>query len=161
MINIDFKSIDDLLTAFPDEHSCIKQLEEIRWGEEIISPFDEKSKVYSCKNSRYRCRNTGKYFNVKTNTVFYNSNIPLQKWFVAVWFIQQKDRSMRSVDLAEKLKISQKSAWYMLQNIKGLKNSEFNKEEVLSNQKTKTEESEIKEDKEKNKMSDWLKILKK
>ena len=66
MINRDFNSILELMQAFPDEQSCIDHLEALRWNGYVISPFDPLSKVYKCKNNRYRCANTGKYFNVKT-----------------------------------------------------------------------------------------------
>lgn len=69
MLVLKFKSITDLMTAFPDEDSCLDHLENIRWKDGITSPFDPESKVYKCKNHRYKCKNTGKYFNVKTNTV--------------------------------------------------------------------------------------------
>ncbi len=159
MLKLEFNSVNDILVAFPDEQSCIEHLEEIRWRGKVISPFDKNSKVYACKNNRYRCRNTAKYFNVKTNTVFYNSNISLQKWFIALWLIQIKEETISSVALAENLKISQKSAWYMLQNLKELLNPEDRTEETLDAQKT--ENSEIILNREKFQMSEWLKILKK
>lgn len=65
MINQDFKSILDLINAFPNEEACIKHLEELRWDGIVSSPFDSTSKVYSCSRNRYRCKNTSKYFNVK------------------------------------------------------------------------------------------------
>lgn len=74
---LQFKSLSDLLKTFPTEQECIKHLERRRWKGIITSPFDDNSRVYKCANSRYMCKNTGKYFNVKTGTVFENSKIPL------------------------------------------------------------------------------------
>ena len=31
---------------FPDEESCIRYFEKMRWGDEVISPYDSNSKVY-------------------------------------------------------------------------------------------------------------------
>lgn len=56
--------------TFPNEKSCIRYLEKLRWKNGVVSPFDKTSKVYKCKNNRYRCKNTGKYFDAKTGTVF-------------------------------------------------------------------------------------------
>ena len=47
---------------FPNEESCIRYFEAIRWKNGVVSPFDPTSKVYKCKDNRYKCRNTGKYF---------------------------------------------------------------------------------------------------
>ncbi|HGA1330759.1 TPA: IS1595 family transposase, partial [Streptococcus suis] len=69
-MKFEFKSLFDLQSVFPDEQSCIDHLENMIWGDVIISPFDTTSKVYKCKGNKYRCKNTGKYFNVKTGTLF-------------------------------------------------------------------------------------------
>lgn len=80
-----FKSIFDLLQAFPNEQACIDYLEKVRWKGNIVSPFDETSKVYKCAGNKYKCKNTGKYFNVNTATIFENTKIPLVKWFMALY----------------------------------------------------------------------------
>ena len=70
----EFKSIFDLLKKFPDEQTCIDHLEALRWNGVVVSPFDATSKVYKCKNNRYKCNTTNKYFNVRTRIQF--STIP-------------------------------------------------------------------------------------
>lgn len=118
MINNDFKSILELIKTFPDEQSCIDHLTEMRWNGNVISPFDETSKVYNCKGNRYKCKETGKYFNVKTNTIFDNTKMPLQKWFLAIWLVTGHKKGISSLQLGRDLDITQKSAWFMLQRIR-------------------------------------------
>jgi len=118
MINKDFKSILELIQAFPDEQSCIDHLEAIRWDGEVVSPFDPSSKVYNCKGNRYKCKETGKYFNVKTNTIFDNTKLPLQKWFLAIWLVTGHKKGISSLQLGRDLDITQKSAWFMLSRIR-------------------------------------------
>lgn len=118
MINTNFKSISDLLKAFPDEETCIKHLEALRWNGNVVSPFDETSKVYVCKGNKYRCKNTGKYFNIKTNTIFDNTKLGLQKWFLAIYIVTSHKKGISSLQLGRDLDITQKSAWFMLQRIR-------------------------------------------
>lgn len=118
MINKDFNSIIELVKTFPDEQSCINHLEEIRWANGVISPFDSSSKIYKCKDNKYRCKNTGKYFNVKTNTLFDNTKIALQKWFLAIWLVTSYKKDISSLQLSKDIDVSQKTAWFMLQKIK-------------------------------------------
>lgn len=113
-----FKSVYDLLSVFIDEQRCIDYLSLQRWSGNVISPFDSYSKVYICKGNKYKCKNTGKYFNVKTNTLFEGSRIPLQKWFVALWIVTIDKEEVTSVDLGKRLGISQKAAWLMIERIK-------------------------------------------
>lgn len=118
MINTDFKSILDLVKTFPNEQTCIDYLTARRWNGKVISPFDPESKVYVCKDNKYRCKNTGKYFNVKTGTLFDNSKIELQKWFIAIYLITGHSKGISSVQLSKDLDVTQKTAWFMLQRIR-------------------------------------------
>jgi transposase-like protein len=118
MINIDFNSIPQLLKAFPDEQTCIDHLELLRWNGNVISPFDETSKVYKCAGNKYRCKNTGKYFNVRTGTLFDSTKVELQKWFLAIWIVTSHKKGISSIQLSKDIDVTQKTAWFMLQRIR-------------------------------------------
>lgn len=128
MINQDFKSILDLIKVFPNEQTCIDHLETLRWNGNVVSPFDASSKVYNCKGNKYKCKNTGKYFNVKTDTLFDNTKIELQKWFLAIWIVTSHKKGISSLQLGRDLNITQKSAWFMLQRIRNCFGIENNNE---------------------------------
>lgn len=113
-----FNSVVELLDTFKDEESCIKHLEWLRWDGNVTSPFDPTSVVYKCKNHRYRCKNTGKYFNVKTNTLFDNTKIPLRKWFVAIYLVTSHKKGISSLQLSKDIDVTQKTAWFMLHRIR-------------------------------------------
>jgi hypothetical protein len=112
-----FESIRELNEAFPSEDACIKHLEFLRWNGHPISPFDPKSVVYDCSGGRYKCKNTNKYFNVRTGTIFEDSKIPLIKWFVGVYFYSESDKNITSKQLAAELGIGLNTAWLMLRRL--------------------------------------------
>jgi transposase-like protein len=114
----EFKSILDLIKAFPDEATCIKHLENLRWNGTPVSPFDAESQVYVCANNRYKCKNTGKYFNVKLGTIFEDTKIPLQKWFLALYIFSSHKKGISSHQLAKDIDVTQKSAWFMLHRLR-------------------------------------------
>ena len=128
MITENFNSILDLFKVFPTEQSCIDHLEKLRWNGFVVSPFDSTSKVYKCKNNRYRCKNTGKYFNVKTNTLFDNTKIELRKWFAAIWLVTSHKKGISSLQLSRDIDVTQKTAWFMLQRIRNCFGIENNNE---------------------------------
>jgi transposase-like protein len=118
-ITSNFKSIITLLLEiFPTEQACINYFEKKRWKEKVISPFDAASKVYKCANNRYRCKSTGKYFSVRTGTVFENSKLPLQKWFVAFYLLSSNKKGISSRQLVKYISITQKSAWFVLHRLR-------------------------------------------
>ena len=98
-----FTSLYDLQKTFPTEKSCIKFLELIRWNGEVISPFDENSKVYECEKNRYFCKNSNKYFNVKTRTLFEASKVSLKKWCMAIYLITSHKKGISSLQLHKDL----------------------------------------------------------
>lgn len=128
MFNTNITSVIDLITTFSTQEKCIKYLEQIRWDDVPVSPFDETSKVYKCKNNRYRCKNTGKYFNVCTGTMFEGTKISLQRWFLAIWLITCHKKGISSTQLSRDLNITQKTAWFMLQRIRACFGIENNNE---------------------------------
>lgn len=113
-----FKSLLDLAKAFPTEQSCVEVLEQLRWPDGIVSPYDPSSKVYNYGNGRYRCANTKKDFNVRTGTLFHATRVPLQSWFVAIWLLTTTNKGISSYGLAKQLNVTQSTAWFMLHRIR-------------------------------------------
>lgn len=129
---LDFDSIIDLLQTFPDQQICIDYLEKIRWNGNVVSPFNSESKVYKCKENRYKCKVTGKYFNVKTATLFDNTKVKLQKWFLAIYLVTAHKKGISSLQLSRDINVTQKTAWFMLQRIRNCFSIENN--EKLDNE---------------------------
>lgn len=117
MFDTNFNSTYELMQVFSTEEACIKHMEMIRWKGIVKSPFDADSKVYKCKKG-YRCKNTGKYFNVKTGTMFENTKIPMQKWFLAIWLVASHKKGITSTQLAKDIGVSQTTAWFLAHRIR-------------------------------------------
>ena len=80
----------EFIQIVKDENACYDLYEQWKWGDKVVSPFDPTSKVYKCKNHKYKCKNTNRYFTVKTGTCFANSKIPFTKWFYVMWLFAQE-----------------------------------------------------------------------
>jgi hypothetical protein len=169
MIEIDFTNKEALVNAFDTEQKCIDHLENLRWNGILISPFDPSSTVYCCSKNTYKCRNSGKYFNVKTGTLFHNTKVDLQKWFVAIWIVSKQNKKINSVALGHELGITQKSAWYMIKRIKQYIQSDANTFEKKRDMQLpcarkisrNITQIEAIEEKEKLPLLQWLQLLKK
>lgn len=103
---------------FSSEEICIQTLEHVRWGGKVVSPFDPTSKVYKCKNHKYKCKNTNRYFTVRTGTYFANSNLSFMKWFYVIWLITCNKRGISSCQISRDIGVSQKTAWHMLHKVR-------------------------------------------
>ena len=118
MILSKFKSLRDLEKAFSDEQSCINYLEKVIWNNNPVSPFDPTSKVYKCANNRYKCKNTGKYFNIKSGTIFKNSKLSLREWFRTLYLFSVSKKGISTYQLTDYVDITQKSTWFVLQRLR-------------------------------------------
>lgn len=118
VFDTNFKSILDLLKAFPDEQSCIDHLESLRWNGQVVSPYNADSQVYKCKGNKYKCRSTNQYFNVKTGTIFEDTKIPLRKWFMALYIFSSHKKGISSHQLAKDIDVTQKTAWFILHRLR-------------------------------------------
>lgn len=114
----EFKTIFDLQKAFPTEQDCLNHLESILWADGVVSPFDATSKVYKCAGGKYKCKNTGKYFNVKVGSIFEDTKIPLIKWFMTLFIFSSHKKGISSHQLAKDIGVTQKSAWFMLHRLR-------------------------------------------
>lgn len=129
MFDVNIKSLFDLQKALPTEQKCIEYLEYIIWNGKPVSPYDPTSKVYKCANNMYKCKNTRKLFNIKTNSCFSNTKIPLQKWLFAMFLISSSKKGISSLQLARDLNLTQSSAWFLSQRIRACFKIENNVED--------------------------------
>jgi len=117
----DFKNLTDFNDFFTSNEVCREWYEHQRWGGKVICPFCDHDKVYRT-NRGFKCANPTCYkkFTVTVGTIFENSKIGLKTWFLAMYRISTSKKGVSSVQLAEELGITQKSAWFVLSRIRNM-----------------------------------------
>jgi transposase-like protein len=119
----------EFLTRFPNEESAISYLEKERWGDKPQCPRCGSSNVRAWgKKGWHRCNSchSRNPFNIKTETIFANSKIPLNKWLFAFYLIITARKGISSMQISKELGITQKSAWFMLHRIRKAMGGEGN-----------------------------------
>ncbi|MEI7689687.1 MAG: IS1595 family transposase [Candidatus Saccharibacteria bacterium] len=112
-------SLIDFYNRFNSEQVCRDYLEKSRWGEKVVCPHCGSYKTYKFTDGRlFKCGDCRKQFTVRVGTIFEDSKIPLQKWFLAVYLGTSLKKGISSVQLSKYLGITQKTAWFMLQRIR-------------------------------------------
>lgn len=117
-----FKSLAEVVMKFPDNATCISYLELLRWDGKPVCPHCGCEKVYRIKAVKqpYKCGDKfcAKKFSVLIGLVFEATNIPLPKWFLAIYLNTAHKKGISSIQLSKDLNITQKSAWHMLHRIR-------------------------------------------
>ena len=114
-------TLTDVQRSFKAERSCKTHLERQRWSDKIPlciyckKPAFKTASGYKCKD-RKTCKGV---FNIRTGTIYENSNVPLSKWFTAIYYATRK-RGINSIELANEINLTQKTAYRMLEQIRKL-----------------------------------------
>ena len=115
-------SLIELFGKFPDNRTAEEWFETERWGAELVCPncgcCNTCADTPNRKPMPYRCSACKKYFSVRTGTILERSKIPLQKWAIGIFLHLSNLKGVSSMKLHRDLKITQKSAWFMLHRIR-------------------------------------------
>jgi len=121
MKKIDFTKFDSLISVadyFDTESKCKQTLAESRWGADVICPHCGKHHCKLSKNGRYHCTDCNHNFSCTVDTIFENTKVSLRKWFLAIYLITSNKKGVNSHQLSRDIKVTQKTAWFMLQKIR-------------------------------------------
>ena len=112
-------SLIEVIRYFSDPDVCIEFIASLRWMNGVVCPHCESQNVGFLKTRRiWKCRECRKQFSVKTGTIFEESPIKLDKWLMAIWLVVNCKNGISSYEIARDLKVTQKSAWFMLHRVR-------------------------------------------
>jgi len=112
-----FTNLIQVTTHFADKEVCKKYLANMRWNGSPVCPHCNNKKVYIMKKN-FKCASCRKQFSETKGTIFENSPIPLQKWFVAIWLLTSHKKGISSIQLGKDIGVTQKTAWFMNHRIR-------------------------------------------
>ena len=115
------KSLLQATRYFADPDVCVDFVAAMRWPNGVVCPHcDSKRVSYLSTRRIWKCmaKDCHQQFSVKTQSVFEDSPIPLDKWLVAVWLVVNCKNGISSYEIMRDLKVTQKTAWFMLHRIR-------------------------------------------
>lgn len=115
-----FNSLLELMEAFPNEESCVRHLESLRWSAGIVCPLCASTRKFHrlTRGSIYKCGDCEKTFSVRKGTIFDECRLPLRKRFAAFWLVTSNRKGINSCQLAREIGVTQKTAWFMLERLR-------------------------------------------
>ena len=123
-IHINFAKFDSLIQIadyFHSEDVCKQAIAQERWGDgEAVCPYCGCTHTYMTAEGRYICKECASHFSVTVGTIFENTKVSLRKWFLAMYLVSSHKKGVSSCQLARDIKVTQKTAWFMLHKIRGL-----------------------------------------
>ncbi len=111
------KSLQEAIIYFASPENCRTYLVARRWPDGVVCPRCGSANVlFLEKYNRWHCRekHAAPQFTLKTQTIFEDSPIGLDKWLMAMWMLCNCKNGVSSWEIHRSLKVTQKSAWFML-----------------------------------------------
>ena len=116
-----FESLIQIADYFNTEERCKAAIAQERWGDgAAVCPYCGGTHTHKCSDGRYICKDCQNKFSVLVGTIFENTKISLRKWFMAMYLISSHKKGISSCQLARDIKVTQKTAWFILHKVRGL-----------------------------------------
>jgi len=116
------KTLIEAVRYYSDLDRCQQKLVEARWPNGVECPTCGRTDVVYLKNQRrWQCKSVHpkRQFSAKLGTIFEDSPIGLDKWFVTIWLIASAKNGISSYELQRSIGVkTQKTAWFMLHRIR-------------------------------------------
>ena len=115
------KTLQEAIVYFSNPDNCLDYVVARRWPNGVVCPTCGRTDARFLANQRkWQCKSVHHHrqFSVKIGTIFEDSPLGLDKWLMAMWMITNCKNGVSSYEIARDLKITQKSAWFMLHRIR-------------------------------------------
>lgn len=114
------KTLIEAVRYFSDLGVCHQYMRKIKWPDgKIVCPHCQSDRIGEVVTRRIlQCKDCRKQVSVKANTIFEDSPLGLDKWFVAVWCFANAKNGISSHELGRALGVTQKTGWFMLHRIR-------------------------------------------
>ena len=111
--------IIQIYELFPTQDDCINHLEYVRWKDKPRCPYCKSiNSTPLPTEKRYHCNTCNTSFSVTVRTIFHQTHLPLQKWFLAITIILNAKKGIAARQLGRDLHVNKDTAWRMAMKIR-------------------------------------------
>lgn len=115
-------SIVSVYRRWPTKEDCLTHLEQVRWGNSPECPYCRSEKISKHieidRRSRWQCSLCKKSFSVTVGTLFHNSHVDLQRWFLLISLMFSAKKGLSAMQAARDLEMRRPTVWSMMHRIR-------------------------------------------
>jgi transposase-like protein len=114
-------TLQEAILYFASSDNCREYMVPRRWSDGVTCPTcGSKNVTLQAKHNRWQCavHHDRRQFTLKTGTIMEDSPLGLDKWLVAMWLVASNRNGISSWELHRALKITQKTAWFLLHRVR-------------------------------------------
>ena len=111
-------SIATFQLLYGTEEQCHAALVKMRWPGGFVCPHCGGQRYSFCKPRRvFQCSACRRQTSAKAGTIFHQSQTPLSKWFLAMYFMTTAKNDVAALELMRHLDVTWDCAWLMKQKL--------------------------------------------
>ena len=117
----------DVNKEFATDSQCLAYLEQFRWptgvrctecGTARISRITRRTESKNKRTKLYQCLTCKAQFSATSGTLFNDSHLPLNKWFLAITLICNAKKGLSARQMQRDLDVTYRTAWYLCHRIR-------------------------------------------
>lgn len=112
-------TLPEINRLYSTDERCRELLAKLRWPLGVECLRCKSKKTYGLPTQKkYECGECGYQFSVITQTIFNDTHLPLETWFMAVLLLVEARKGISANQVKRTLGISYKTAWYLCHRIR-------------------------------------------
>lgn len=113
-------SLPEFLSEYGTEDQCEAAMFKARWPHGFCCPTCQGSNATEFmrgKTRYWRCHACSHHTSLTSGTMMHQSQLPLTKWFLAIYLVTQSKTNIAALALMRQVEISWKAAWLLKHKI--------------------------------------------
>jgi transposase-like protein len=118
-------SIVAVYRRWPTKADCINHLETVRWGDKPTCAYCGAERVSRNRDAsreataeRWKCQRCLRSFSVTVGTIFHNTHVDLQRWFLLISLMMSAKKGLSAMQAARDLEMRRPTVWSMMHRIR-------------------------------------------
>jgi transposase-like protein len=105
-------ALHEFMDEYGTEEQCREALFRLRWPKGFVCPECGATSYCELKSRKlYQCHKCHHQSSLTAGTIFHGTRLALKKWFLAIYLLTQRKKSISALELKRELGVNYNTAW--------------------------------------------------
>ena len=105
-------ALHEFMAEYGTEEQCREALFRLRWPNGFVCPECGETSYCELKSRKlYQCHKCHHQSSLSAGTIFHGTRLALKKWFLAIYLLTQRKKSISALEPKRELGVNYNTAW--------------------------------------------------